>query len=1054
VTNGNTDRAQVLRFWRAVELFSPQDVPKVNARKNVYRVTGDGPLPWEHGHPLRRTGLPESVTWRHTVYGGIFSLRRVRAALEKAFGSDGESFDARPLGDSALFAFTVTDEGRPLLGSEEFASCAWATGRLLQPGPGDPGWLDGFENASAGCGLDFTGLVAALETDARAAELRALGHEVGRPVGGDTLAELIAEVTERFGVASALAPAEIRVASIWVSRKREFAADSGEFLNSFFAPDLASVADTVAKGDYGVALGGYLRGPGYARQRIDLRERPGVVDDQVRPEHTPAGRWPAGTNRPLALSQQFAVNTALRELDDTSGIFAVNGPPGTGKTTMLREQVAAIVVQRACHLAALARPQDAFTREFRWKTGDHTRTVSGWSDQLTGFEIVVASSNNGAVENISLEIPGQDAIDGDEWRPEASYYADLATFVLNNDAPESDAKAWGLIAARLGKKSNRQKFAMDFWFGERSAATKGPAAKRSEAKGPRTKGFQDILKGYASDPDDWRAAVDAFRAALREVDRLREERTAAARKLSRIPAVQADIEEAEAQLTGAAGRLAQIRNDLTLAKQNVASAEQQATRSAQARQSHRSARPGLLDVLLSLGRSVREWRIRDRELASAQAEADQKLTAARTHAEMLQLTWQAAQRTVSRHRMELLDLSAWLERLNSDVADAVARWGDAVPTRYQRADATRRELAGPWTDPEWNAARSRLFLEALRLHQAFLAAEPTRMRKSLHGAMDVLNGNVPPGTPEAAVRAAWRSLFFVVPVISTTFASFARVFSHLGRESLGWLFIDEAGQAAPQAAAGAIWRSRRVMAVGDPLQIEPVVSLPFTAQQALRDHYGVAEWWLPSRTSAQRLADEANTYGTYLHAGDGQVWVGAPLRAHRRCTDPMFTISNTIAYGGLMVYGTVSRDEPIAAPDSRWIHVPATESDGHWIPAEGQQARKFLTELGHLYGVEPGQIFVLSPFREVADRIQQLCREFTGLRGGTVHTAQGKEADVVLLILGGDPRKPGARQWASERPNLLNVAVSRARQRLYVIGDRTAWSRHRHFDELARHLPE
>jgi superfamily I DNA and/or RNA helicase len=191
----------------------------------------------------------------------------------------------------------------------------------------------------------------------------------------------------------------------------------------------------------------------------------------------------------------------------------------------------------------------------------------------------------------------------------------------------------------------------------------------------------------------------------------------------------------------------------------------------------------------------------------------------------------------------------------------------------------------------------------------------------------------------------------------------------------------------------------------------------------------------------------------YVPAGeDGKVWVGAPLRVHRRCAEPMFTISNAIAYGGLMVYGTAER-EPLSARESVWIHVPRAGSEGHWIPREGDQVRKILTALLHRYGLEPEQVFVPTPFRDVADHIRQLRREFPGLRGGTVHTAQGKEAEIVVLILGGDPGKPGARQWASQRPNLLNVAVSRARQRPYVIGDQTSWARYRHFSELAKNLP-
>ena len=179
-------------------------------------------------------------------------------------------------------------------------------------------------------------------------------------------------------------------------------------------------------------------------------------------------------------------------------------------------------------------------------------------------------------------------------------------------------------------------------------------------------------------------------------------------------------------------------------------------------------------------------------------------------------------------RARLNALGVERDVLREHVDEARGRWGTSVPCGGQPANSDVRELAGAWTDPEWNAARSRLFLAALQLHKAFAAAEPVRMTKSLRAAMDVVNGVVAPDVPIEAVKAAWQCLFLVVPVFSTTFASFARVFPHLGRESLGWLFIDEAGQATPQAAAGAIWRSRRVVAVGDPMQLEPVVTLPFT----------------------------------------------------------------------------------------------------------------------------------------------------------------------------------------------------------------------------------
>ncbi len=1028
--NMSDERGEVLRFWRAIELFSPQAVPKVSPDEWVEDVKETGLLPWEAGHPLGTIELRGNQVWRHSVYGGLFDLAKVRNLLEDAFGKDPESFDARRPGITALFAATFTDEGRPLLGTEEFASCAWSSGRLIDPGPTKAEWLDGFEEAEAACRVEFLETVRPSEHDARAAELSAQGHQVGRPVDTRTLYALIDSVIERFNILAALDPRGLRIKSVLISRKREFSVDGSDFLNSFFATDLAKVADADS---HGAALTAYLNGPASKAGRVDLRARPDVVDHHVAPCRTPSGRWPANPGQPLALSQQFAINTILGTLEQQPGLFAVNGPPGTGKTTMLRELIAAVVVKRAIRLTELDQPEDAFRTRYHWKSGNYVRTIWEWDRKLTGFEIVVASSNNGAVENISKEIPGRNAIDCEE----ASYYPELATTLLNSGSdPAQKIDAWGMVAARLGRKSNRIKFANAFWFGDEQAGVKG---------------FQDILKGYERAPlTGWPTAVQAFRAALRDEQHLRAERAAVHQIMTGLPAVRENIGALRVQQSAAESRRSEISSELAAARDRLVRDQHAAAQAKDAADAHRLARPGFLAYLLGLGSTARGWRAADREVTASLAVTRQRL--ADTHAQVhhLEVRLGEEEEVAKRLAATLTDVTRRLGVMEHQVAEAVGRWGDAVPAP---ADEDQRELSGPWTDPEWNAARTKVFLAALRLHQEFTAAEPKRMRQSLRAAVDVLADDVPADAPAAAVLAAWQSLFFIVPVISTTFASFPRVFSQLGRESLGWLFIDEAGQAAPQAAAGAIWRCKRVVVVGDPKQIEPVVALPFTAQQALRLNADIAEWWLPGSTSAQRLADEANQYGTYLPGDDGEVWVGAPLRVHRRCEWPMFDMSNTIAYGGMMVYGPSGQREPLTAPPSEWIDIPATgDARGHWILGEGEQARKMLRALRSKYGVDATQIFVVSPFRDVADGFEKLLREFPGVRGGTVHTAQGKESDVVLFILGGNPAKPGAKQWAAQRPNLVNVAVSRARRRLYVIGDHTVWSKYRYFDTLSGYL--
>ena len=819
-------REQVLRFWRAVELFTPPEVPRVNPKERVDRVDGSSSLPWEDGHRLHSVKLKQDQVWRHVVYGGVFSLDRVHDALEQVFGQDDENFDPSRRGESALFAWSVTGEGRGLPGSEVFSTCAWAVGRTRNPGTNSPDWLQGFDVVAGELGLAFQRVVAALDDDEHAAGLHAEGQLVGRPLRFEDLERLVEVVGKRFGVSRLLRPAEIRVHSFPIAVKRQFDADGQEFLNSFIADDLERVADAVRRGEYGAALDAYLQEEQQVdpARRIDARTDPQIVLDRVVPDRVPLGRWPESSARPLALSQQFAVNTAMA-LSGTSGLFAVNGPPGTGKTTLLREIVAAIVVERARRLATLPNPSAAFgTTEHRWQTGEYTRVIKEWKQELTGFEIVVASANNGAVENVTLEIPSADAID-DEWHEQAGYFDDLATSLLGKPG-------WGVVAARLGKKANRQEFANKFWFGER--------------------GLLEMLKRHQREPGpDWARAVAEFRRAYQDAAEMQEARERASVTLAAVRQAEQACEQARAAIESAGGNLAELRASCRSAEAAMAAAEQEHAAREHDRLEHRQFRPGLVEAVFTLGRAVAEWRAEDRLLAEA---------------------LRAAKRRLHDTGSELNSLHA----AHAEAEDALERYRQALAPAQTALSASRAELAG--ARQRWNRARTRLFLEALRLHQAFLAGAAHDMQRNLRAAVDLVQGSAPASVPEAAALAAWRSLFFVVPVISTTFASFARLFAHLGRESLGWLFIDEAGQATPQAAAGAIWRSRRVIVVGDPRQLEPIVTLPFTAQQALRGHFGAAEKWLPGRTSVQQLADEVSPLGTYLPDDDGRVWIGAPLR--------------------------------------------------------------------------------------------------------------------------------------------------------------------------------
>ncbi|HEY4209348.1 MAG TPA: AAA domain-containing protein, partial [Puia sp.] len=357
----------------------------------------------------------------------------------------------------------------------------------------------------------------------------------------------------------------------------------------------------------------------------------------------------------------------------------------------------------------------------------------------------------------------------------------------------------------------------------------------------------------------------------------------------------------------------------------------------------------------------------------------------------------------------------------------------------------------PYSSVKINTLRSRIFLLSLELHHWAIRVNARQFNSNLNAFVNMVSNKQADVIDEKVSAVLWNSFFFCIPVVSVTLASFRRQFPKIKREGIGWLLLDEAGQATPGSTCGAIWRSKRCILIGDTLQIPPIVTIPAGLARLLQKSYGIDDdFWNPVYHSAQSLADRVTPVGTYIDVNaDEPIWTGVPLRAHRRCGEPMFSLSNAIAYNGQMVKVTPNLDAHIPTGGSAWIDVVGhTVLDRHAIEEE-------LAELGdYLQLLRPydKKIYVISPFVSVADA----CGERFG-RGrvscGTIHTFQGKEAEVVFLVLGTSPGAAHARDWVAQSPNMLNVAITRARERLYVIGNRGIWSKHRYFDHLAEKLP-
>jgi superfamily I DNA and/or RNA helicase len=134
------------------------------------------------------------------------------------------------------------------------------------------------------------------------------------------------------------------------------------------------------------------------------------------------------------------------------------------------------------------------------------------------------------------------------------------------------------------------------------------------------------------------------------------------------------------------------------------------------------------------------------------------------------------------------------------------------------------------------------------------------------------------------------------------------------------------------------------------------------------------------------------------------------------------------------------------------IHIEGRVADKS-CPKEGEVVLQFLRLVAqHREPVRP-DLYLITPFVVVQDRLRQLVCKSGVLSGwvedpwfwalhriGTVHTVQGRKAEAVVIVPGApNLEHAGAREWAGRRPNLLNMAVTRAKEALYVVGNRQLW---------------
>ncbi|MEX6494318.1 DEAD/DEAH box helicase [Fusobacterium animalis] len=829
----------------------------------------------------------------------------------------------------------------------------------------------------------------------------------------------------------------------------------------FYTRDLETIAKVNLKDD---SLLSNIIYPKENKNRQKIDDSKEFLEEITLPENMPIGKWPSKYNP--SLMQAAAINICTSK-EYSPNIFSVNGPPGTGKTTLLKEIIADTIVKKAKIIADLNSTDLELIRTNT--TNPYYRNYYKIPDELKKLGIIVSSNNNSAVENISKDLPkAEDVLSKDtltnlfDVNEQENIYFTKDSENIFGDNP----RTWGLISAPYGKKQNIQKI----------------LAILPE----KTQKNEEFNFSFGENIPDFKEAVSIFKEKYEKVLKYREDFNSSVKQFFRNKDKIAEINNSSDQISNLKNKIENLIEKLKKVQDNKeykdSILKQKREQKSNIENSYSiftkitnklagEKNPKILELNKDIEILNEELININKDIGNIENdrnELNKKIQLLENSKEILKKLEEEINmffKTYSSNEndLKLLERCSDLENFYSDIINN-----------------EKTQESCPWGVEEFNRLREELFAYSLNLIEAYIV-NSKGIKANLKLLKLLLSGeNLGYSVEERknVFKECFHTLNLLIPVLSTTFASVSKAFKDFEENELGIVIIDEAGQATPFSAMGLLYRSNRCIIVGDPLQVEPVMTVTSTLIRAIANKYElnklekefniagkIYNYTSPS-LSIQTLADYANLY----YGKIGETEVGCPLVVHRRCLSPMFDISNRISYDNRMINKCMPDKVKVdyVLEKNEFIDVKGQEKGNgdHYVKEQGEEVIeiiknyvknnfednkiKFFENYKNLYVISPFTTVVNGirndinkafkeecQSKEDKDKLKKWCENCLG----TVHKFQGKEANSVILLLGCDNNSKSSAQWAAQAANILNVAATRAKKRFAIIGDLELWGK-------------
>ncbi|MCM1048523.1 MAG: AAA domain-containing protein [Clostridiales bacterium] len=254
----------------------------------------------------------------------------------------------------------------------------------------------------------------------------------------------------------------------------------------------------------------------------------------------------------------------------------------------------------------------------------------------------------------------------------------------------------------------------------------------------------------------------------------------------------------------------------------------------------------------------------------------------------------------------------------------------------------------------------------------------------------------------------------IFPIIATTCISAHR----LGEPEpmFDMVIMDEASQCNVAMSLVPIIRGKNLMLVGDPQQLNPVILLDELTNEKLKKRYMVSDEYDYRKNSIYKtyLACDAVSDETLLHN-------------HYRCHPRIIEFNNKKYYNSRLNIVSESNDEqPLVYMDMR----DSSSDYKNTAPLEAYEIAKYAALN------RDKNIGIITPFVNQKKLIEEELQraKISNVTCGTVHAFQGDEKDIILFSTAiTNQTQAGTYEWLKNNKELINVATSRAKNKLIIL---------------------